>query len=316
MTTEATAAVDLAGVEELRRRKREGVAGVHPGISRRSEYPCTVEVECVCLRPGCGRAFRVPVAHLAKDRPVGRVPDRCPGCVAWAETLAAEQIRQEQEEAARLARAVTAQDVLALVEQSGGNPYEYAEHTLETFGAKPGREKALTAVREWVATVLSTRDRYARVRGLYLVGETGTGKTALAHCALRALLEAGMEPRRGVLFDDSLTLIERIQGTYGSNDSTWALLEERISARVWILDDIMAEKPTPDVVRKLTLLFNRREGRPTIVTSNENPSRLTEANPEYFRLASRFGPAHFRVVRAGGEDARFDRPDVRRVAAI
>jgi DNA replication protein DnaC len=307
---------ELARLAERHRRQAEAIADARDTSPKSSGYPCTVEVACVCKRSGCGKPFRVPVAYLAENRPVGGVPDHCPACVEAAEAREADRIRQEREAQARSKREREEKSVLARVQEAGGNAYEYADLTLDGFRARPGREKSLDAVREWTAAVIATGDKYLKIRGIYLVGETGTAKTALAHCSLRALLEAGLQPVRDVIFDDSLSLIERIQGTYGSDENTWRLLEARIFARVWILDDLMSEKPTPDVVRKLTLIFNRREGRPSMVTSNENPAKLTELNPDYYRLASRFGPAQFRTVRASGEDARFDRPDVRRVASI
>lgn len=317
--SEIAAALEAATTDAMMRRwaeiQRSEAAAAGRGEAQQTEasassrseeaYPRVVDVECVCTAAGCGARFTVPLPFLAPDRPVGRTPALCPACSRLAD-------KGERERAAALAREAQARaakarevDVLRAVELAGGNPHEYADAALDTFAARPGREKALSSVREWVAAVLETRDRYAKVRGLYLVGETGTGKTALAHAALKALLDAGLRPGADVIFDDALSLVERVRGTYGSDESTWKLLESRIAARVWILDDFMAERPTDDVVSKFTMLLNRREGRPTFVTSNFTPDALHERHQDAFRMLSRLGPAQFRLVRCRGVDARF-----------
>lgn len=271
----------------------------------KSGYPGVQDVECVCTK--CGKEFAIPMWFNGPDRPVGSPPSLCEEHRRELDELEASRIRSEQEEKRRQDEAAKAKDVLALVEEAGGNPFEFGRFTLNTFPAKPEQEKAILAAIDWKDAILASRDKYEKVRGLYLVGPTGTAKTQIMHCVLRALLEAGMKPGKDVIFDDSMSLVERIQGTYGSDESTWALLEARIAARVWILDDFMAEKPTPDVVRKLTLIFNRREGKPTGVTSNDTPDALRGRWPEEgFRLLSRFGVAQFRLVGVTGEDMRFN----------
>jgi DNA replication protein DnaC len=269
------------------------------------QYPSVVDVECVCLAPGCGAEFTVPTVYLEKNRPVGTPPDRCPSCAA-AERVQqqARAVRIEREERAR-ETAASQKRVLEALEEMGANPWVYNQYTLDTLDAWPGREAALAATREWTDAVLATVDRYAPVRGLYLVGPTGTLKTELAHCALKRLVEAGLQPGTELVYDDALSLIERIQGTYGSDERTWDLLEARVRAKVWVLDDFGTEKPSPDVVRKLTLIFNRREGRPNLVTSNLHPRNLTERNEEFFRLLSRFGTQRYRIVPCEGSDGRF-----------
>src|SRR5690606_21483625 len=111
-----------------------------------------------------------------------------------------------------------------------------------------------------------------------------------------------------VVFDYALSLISRIQDTYNTGASADEILDRRINAGIWILDDLGTEKPSDDVVRRLTRIFAEREGRPTLVTSNVPPDQLEQRHPEFFRLASRFGPRIFRVVEVRGRDRRFDLP--------
>src|SRR5690606_3477547 len=129
--------------------------------------------------------------------------------------------------------------------------------------------------------------------------------------AARDLLLDPSIPAGAVVFDYALSLISRIQDTYNTGESTDEILNRRIRARVWILDDLGTEKPSDDVVRRLTMIFAEREGRPTLVTSNFPPHELEARHPEFFRLASRFGPRSFRTVEVRGRDRRFDRPERR-----
>lgn len=262
-------------------------------------------MECICTARGCGKPFTVPVVYLAKDRPVGTVPDRCTPCID--KERRAEESREERErrEAERAATAKRHTDVLAALEQMGANPWIYNTYTLDNFEPFAGREKAFNAACQFTEAVLATRDKYEPVRGLYLVGDTGTAKTELLHCMMKRFVEAGLQPGTEIIYDNALELIERIQDTYDANQSTWGILDKRIRAKVWILDDLGTEKPSPDVVRKLTLIFNRREGRPNAVSSNDHPSMLTDRNPDFFRLLSRFGTTRYRVVTCAGDDGRF-----------
>jgi DNA replication protein DnaC len=281
------------------------VSGDKSSTTNSDGYPRVVDVECVCVVPMCGKGFSVPIWYNAPDRPVGPPPKMCDDCRRVQDEREESRIRAEEEARRRAEDEKNRKDVLALVEEAGGNPYEFGRYTLNTFPATEGQEKAILAALEWKDAILAARGKYEKVRGLYMFGPTGTAKTQILHCVLRALVEAGMKPGTDVLFDDSMSLIERIQGTYGSDDSTWALLEARINARVWMLDDFMAEKPTDDVIRKLTLILNRREGKPTGVTSNFTPDALRDRHKEAFRLLSRFGTAQFRTVGVQGDDMRF-----------
>lgn len=291
--TESPDLEDLGAI--LRRRRAELGVALTTGSSATTRYPTTADAQLICTK--CERDFVLPLVYHTHDRVLGGVPELCGSCRS--------EMFQAQEVATRVDTTAPKRDTLQLMEQAGGNPYEYGRFQLETFEAFRGRERALKRTRDLVEAVLQSKDPYDKIHGLYIVGDTGTAKTALAHCALRRLLEAGFRPGRDVIFDDALSLIEQIQDTYGSGASTWKILEARFRTRFWILDDLGAEKPSDDVVRKLTVIFNRREGRPTLVTSNVSPDQLEARHREFFRLASRFGPAQFRMVQAQGENARF-----------
>jgi DNA replication protein DnaC len=147
------------------------------------------------------------------------------------------------------------------------------------------------------------------VRSVYLLGDTGRGKSHLAAAALRDCLLDAVLPRDWVVYDIALELIGEIQDCYSSNKSVRAVLEKRKRCGLWILDDFGSEAPSADVVRRMTEIFVARAKRATLVTSNVDPNDLESKNHEYFRLFSRLGPSYFHVVSVSGRDRRMDNPN-------
>jgi DNA replication protein DnaC len=190
-----------------------------------------------------------------------------------------------------------------LLHDLGANPWEHGHASLDNFD--PGDSpKALGAAREF-ANAVKAAGKYDPVRGLYLWGETGPGKTHLAVGVVRWLLE---EDYRGdIVFDHAASLIARIQDTYGRKDErTMSVLEKRVHAGLWILDDFGTERPSDDVIRHMTVIFAERAMRPTLVTSTSSPDRMDRDRPDMMRVLSRLGPKYFRTVEVKGRDRRFD----------
>lgn len=215
--------------------------------------------------------------------------------------------RREAEEREQRARREREENILGILHYAGVNPWAHGRCTLDNYDASESGPGPVEAVREILAETRRA-GKYDPVRGLYLFGGTGAGKTHLAVAAARDLLLDPEVQTSEVVFDYALSLISRIQDTYNTGESTDEILERRIRAKVWILDDLGTEKPSDDVVRRLTMIFAEREGRPTLVTANIPPDQLEARHPEFFRLASRFGPRIFRTVEVRGRDRRFDEP--------
>jgi len=234
----------------------------------------------------------------------------CAACQAAEEQEREEAARREEQERAERARRDREGRILDLLHRAGVNPWAHGRCTLDSYDASESGPGPLEAVREFLDATRAASG-YDPVRGLYLLGDTGAGKTHLAVAAARDLRLDPEIPLGEVVFDYALSLISRIQDTYNTGESTDEILDRRIKARVWILDDLGTEKPSDDVVRRLTMILAEREGRPTLVTANIGPDQLEARHPEFFRLASRFGPAVYRTVEVRGRDRRFDQPDRR-----
>lgn len=192
-----------------------------------------------------------------------------------------------------------------LLHEIGANPWEHGHASLDNFD--PGDSpKALGAARDFAAAVQNA-GKYDPVRGLYLWGETGPGKTHLSIGVVRWLLENDY-PTKWIVFDHAASLIAKIQDTYGRKDErTMNVLEKRVNAGLWILDDFGTERASDDVIRHMTVIFGERAMRPTLVTSNLSPERLEQERPELMRVLSRLGPKYFRTVEVKGRDRRFDK---------
>jgi DNA replication protein DnaC len=114
-------------------------------------------------------------------------------------------------------------------------------------------------------------------RGLWLFGDTGTGKTTLAMLVSKAALEAG----RSVAIYSLPKLLARIRRTYDSEpggDSYLAFFEQLTSVDLLHIDDLGAEKRSDWVLEQLYSLINERyeTQRSVLITTNLPHQELEE----------------------------------------
>lgn len=192
-----------------------------------------------------------------------------------------------------------------MLAELGVNVREHGRSTLDSWDTSLAGSEPVEAAREFVG---QTREAgpYDPVRGLYLHGTTGNGKTALAVAVMRELLLDPEWISSWIVFDRADALIREVQDTYGSDRRTGAVVERRLNAVVWVLDDLGTEKVSDDVARVLTEIISRRALWPTVITSNLSPTEYEDRHDGLVRLGSRLGPAYFRAIEVVGRDRRYD----------
>ncbi|MBI4596513.1 MAG: ATP-binding protein, partial [Candidatus Tectomicrobia bacterium] len=179
--------------------------------------------------------------------------------------------------------------------------------SFEDFIPKKGTKDAYDLALDYVARY---EDLAAEGRGLTFLGETGVGKTFLACAILRELIHRKHIPGAIVYVPK---LLDKIRSSYGAYAESPPSGKKRRTANVvmelvstidfLILDDLGAEKTSPWVMERLTMVVNDRYEKmlPTIVTSNEGLSRLAKRVGK--RTVSRLAEMN-RTVLMEGEDFR------------
>ena len=120
-------------------------------------------------------------------------------------------------------------------------------------------------------------NRLAAGRGLWLFGDTGTGKTTLAMLISKAALEAG----KSVAIYSLPKLLARIRRTYDSapgGDNYLSFFERLTSVDLLHIDDLGAEKRSDWVLEQLYALVNERyeAQRSVLITTNLQHEALEE----------------------------------------
>jgi DNA replication protein DnaC len=133
---------------------------------------------------------------------------------------------------------------------------------------------AVSAVRSYVDDLDAHLDGG---RGLWLFGDTGTGKTTLAMLVSKLALESG----RSVAIYSLPKLLAHIRRTYDSEpggDSYLAFFERLTSVDLLHIDDLGAEKRSDWVLEQLYALINERyeSQRSVLVTTNLPHEELEE----------------------------------------
>jgi DNA replication protein DnaC len=126
-----------------------------------------------------------------------------------------------------------------------------------------------TIVREVRRFVLEIDRRLADGRGLWFMGDVGTGKTTLAMLVSKAALDAG----HSVAIYSVPRLLAEIRDTYDADPGERSYMEffrRLVGVDLLHLEDLGAEKRTDWVLEQLYSLINERyeEQRSVVVTTN------------------------------------------------
>jgi DNA replication protein DnaC len=133
------------------------------------------------------------------------------------------------------------------------------------------------AVNEVRGYIDDLEERLREGQGLWLFGDTGTGKTTLAMLISKAALEAG----KTVAIYSLPKLLARIRRTYDSEpggDSYLSFFERLTSVDLLHIDDLGAEKRSDWVLEQLYALVNERyeAQRSILITTNLPHPELEE----------------------------------------
>jgi DNA replication protein DnaC len=138
----------------------------------------------------------------------------------------------------------------------------------------PSRAPVVAAVREFTEAIA---ERLTEGRGLWLMGDVGTGKTTLAMLVSKAAVEAG----HTVAIYSLPRLLARIRRTYDADpgeDSYLAFFHRLTSVDLLHLDDLGAEKRSDWVLEQLYAIVDERyeSQRSMVVTTNLDQAALEE----------------------------------------
>lgn len=125
-----------------------------------------------------------------------------------------------------------------------------------SFDRPPVPNLPTEAVRKTRSYINDLDKNLAAGRGIWYLGEVGTGKTTLA----MLIAKAALEERHSVAIYSTVKLLNRIRSTYSSDrpDAYGAFLDELTSVDLLLLDDIGAERNTEWVIEQLYLVVNER----------------------------------------------------------
>lgn len=131
---------------------------------------------------------------------------------------------------------------------------------------------AVSAVREWIDALQSN---FEQGNGLWLMGDTGTGKTTLAMLVSKEALKRNYT----VAIYSMPSLLTRIRATYGAEageESYDEFFERLCEVDLLHIDDLGAEKQTEWVLEQLYALVNERYERQKsiVVTTNLSQDEL------------------------------------------
>lgn len=144
-------------------------------------------------------------------------------------------------------------------------------------------QSVVRPIREWVA---SLEQNLEEGRGLWLMGDTGTGKTTLAMLVSKEILKRG----HSAAIYSLPKLLARIRSTYDAErgeESYVDFFERLCEVDMLHLEDLGTEKRTEWVLEQLYALINERyeRERSIMVTTNLDQSKLEEQLGE--RIVSR-----------------------------
>jgi DNA replication protein DnaC len=190
-------------------------------------------------------------------------------------------------------------------------PRKYRGVSFDRYPVPEIRQLNPGAVRDVERFTVDIADRLSDGRGLWFLGDVGTGKTTLAMLVSKAALDAG----HSVAIYSVPRLLAEIRDTYDSDPGERSYMDffrRLVAVDLLHLEDLGAEKQTDWVLEQLYSLVNQRyeDRRSILVTSNvSTPAELEDQIGK--RTVSRLMEICGDPLRLFGEDMRISQPPAR-----
>ena len=150
-------------------------------------------------------------------------------------------------------------------------PRKYRDASFDRWPVTDMPAPVVAEVRRFVRDV---ERRLDEGRGIWFVGDVGTGKTTLAMLVSKAALEAG----RSVAIYSLPRLLNLVREAIGSEEGKLDLLDRLGTVDLLHIDDVGAEHTSEWVLEQLYSIVNTRyeEQRSIVVTTNLQPDELAK----------------------------------------
>ena len=175
-------------------------------------------------------------------------------------------------------------------------PRRYYDVAFERYPVTDIDRNVVAATRRFADTIDEQLDAG---RGLWFMGDVGTGKTTLAMLVSKAALKSG----RSVAIYSLPRLLNEIRDTHRAERSHVDLLDRLTAVDLLHVDDVGAERTTDWVLEELYSIVNARyeDERSMVITTNLDHTKLGEQVSE--RTVSRLTEM-CDVLLLSGEDRR------------
>lgn len=192
--------------------------------------------------------------------------------------------------------------IAEILKKENFSNFNFEYYSDKPFGDKPSPRSNMKNIVEFSLNFIKNFDTTAE--SLFFYGDSGLGKTFLANCIAKELLDRG----KSVIYRTAPDLIEglRINKLNADSSSYNEYLELLKECDLLIIDDLGTESITAFSLQEFFNILNTRLllGKKFIISTNLPLSEIMAIYPE--RIYSRiFG--HFKLLNFYGEDIRLKR---------
>ncbi|MFP5116107.1 ATP-binding protein [Bacillaceae bacterium C204] len=217
---------------------------------------------------GCGQEVEIVEVPIIGGPNKGKLIQMKKGCICEDIQLAKETL--EVHERLKSKKLLEVFDTYSLV------PPELREATMNDYQPK---NKAQAAAKQGAVDYVRHFDP-KKPANLIFYGPYGTGKSHLARCVSRGVMQMGYS----TIFISVPKLLRKLKSTYNKDSEVTEdkLISALETVDLLVLDDIGAESETKWVSEKLFDIVDSRQGKSTLYTTNLYPEQLLERDERNF----------------------------------